>query len=258
MVLIGYLPCPKLDCFTPDARSDAAARIFHSSMGQILHPLIAAGKQGVEMVCADGKVRIVFPILAAYIADHPEQCLVVCCRQNHCPKCLCVPKRRGENIFSDPRDPLRTRTILRQKEQGGRPRPFKKEGLTPVFHPFWASLPHADIFACITPDILHQLHNGIFKTHLVNWCAEVMGHSEMDERFRCMSEHPDLRHFKNGITMVSQWTGSEVKEMEKVFMSILAGASGPDVAPDVVKAARAMLEFIYYVRSIQMSSPSFS
>lgn len=216
-------------------------------MAKILEPLVSAGKQGVEMVCADGKIRLVFPILAAYVADHPEQCLVVGCRQNFCPKCLCHPKKRGKNIFSDPRDPFRTRTILRQKEQGGRPRPFKAQGLTPVFQPFWASLPHADIFACITPDILHQLHNGIFKKHLVNWCAEFIENNEMDERFRCMSQHPDLRHFKNGITMVSQWTGSEVKEMEKVFISILVGAGRQDTAPEVVKAARALLEFIYYV-----------
>lgn len=62
-----------------------------------------------------------------------------------------------------------------------------------------------------------------------------------------MSEHADLHHFKNGITGVKQWTGSKVKEMEKVFLSILAGAGDCNAAPEVVKAARTMLEFIHYV-----------
>lgn len=65
-----------------------------------------------------------------------------------------------------------------------------------------------------------------------------------------MSDHPDLCHFKNGISAVKQWTGSEVKEMEKQFLAVLAGAGDPSKSPDVMRAARAMLTFIYYVSSV--------
>ncbi|KAF7359608.1 hypothetical protein MVEN_00684600 [Mycena venus] len=47
---------------------------------------------------------------------------------------------------------------------------------------------------------------------------------------------------KNGISSVLQWTGNEHKAMEKVFISVVAGAA-PDRA---VGAARAILDFICY------------
>jgi hypothetical protein len=43
---------------------------------------------------------------------------------------------------------------------------------------------------------------------------------------------------------VQQWTGQEHKEMEKIFVGILAGA----VPADVVKAAQAAIDFIYYAQ----------
>ena len=57
-----------------------------------------------------------------------------------------------------------------------------------------------------------------------------------------MSSYPGLRHFKKGVSTVSQWTGTEHKEMEKVFLGIVAGA----VNLKVLTVARSLLDFIYY------------
>ncbi|TFK91398.1 hypothetical protein K466DRAFT_541773 [Polyporus arcularius HHB13444] len=212
-------------------------------MKAILKPLIEAGNEGVEMVCADGAVRRVHPILAAYIADHPEQCLITGCQENFCPKCSVHSSNLGEPVYSTMKDQDSVWETIAAAARGEKPAEFKELGLR-LIDPFWKDLPHCDIFSCITPDLLHQLHKGVFKDHTVSWATQELdgGADEVDRRFKAMPSHPALRHFKKGISLVSQWTGTEYKHMEKVFLGVLTGASDPAA----VRAVRAVLDFIYY------------
>ncbi|KAG6818528.1 hypothetical protein H0H93_004273 [Arthromyces matolae] len=243
-ILVGYLPASKLECFLESTRSLAGYRLFHYCMSHILEPLIDAGRSGVEIVCADGYVRRVHPILAAYVADYPEQCLIACCMENRCPRCLVQPKDRGspvESLLRNMDDTLRT---LQEHRRGQEPPKFEKEGLRAIYRPFWHNLPHCNIFTCFTPDLLHQIHKGVFKDHFVKWCSSIMGEQEIDARFKAMADHPGLRHFKKGISFVSQWTGREHKEMEKVMMGVLVGG----VNSRVLTVGRALLDFIFYAQ----------
>ncbi|KAH9852900.1 hypothetical protein C2E23DRAFT_729774 [Lenzites betulinus] len=242
-VLLGYLPVTKLECYSEKRRALEGYRLFHLCMSKMLEPLVAAGRDGVMMTCPDGRVRRVFPILAAYIADHPEQCLVSGCQENYCPKCPIGPNGRGEPAFSALKDPARVTAILKRAAEGRKPPEFTEWGLRAVV-PFWTELPHADIFSALTPDILHQLHKGIFKDHLVSWATQAIedGSDEVDRRFKAMLKHSDLRHFNKGISLVSQWTGTEYKNMEKVFLGVVAGAGDERVT----RTVRAVLDFIYY------------
>lgn len=250
-ILIGYIPVGKFDCFTDKHRQVARYQLFHHCMSVILKSVADVPQEnGISMTCADGWTRRIWPILAAYVADYPEQCLVACCMENRCPICKVKPDARGSHQPNPARNKEETVSMLIAREDPQRAEhdphfdhKFKDLGLRPVYPPFWASLPHTDIFQSFTPDLLHQLHKGVFKDHLVKWCTALVGVMELDHRFRTMTAHPGLRHFKNGISSVSQWTGKEHKEMEKIFLSLLVSA---DVDRRVVEAVQAIVDFIYF------------
>ncbi|KAJ7586638.1 hypothetical protein C8J56DRAFT_787323 [Mycena floridula] len=245
--LIGYLPVTKLECFEKKDRAIVGYQLFHDSMTSILEPLIAAGKEGVEMTCADGWICKVFPILAAYIADYPEQCLVACCEESRCPRCIVGAKARGSPLLSTWRDPDNTLHLLSEQEAGYAPKDFISVSLRPV-QPFWENLPHCDIHLALTPDIHHQLHKGAFNDHVEKWSRVTVDSDKPDEEvdacFMAMPRHPTLWHFKKGISLVSQWTGTEYKNMEKIFLGVLAEAT--DIK--VIHVVCALLDFIGYSR----------
>ncbi|KAF8590955.1 hypothetical protein K439DRAFT_1644482 [Ramaria rubella] len=191
--------------------------------------LFEAGHKGVTMTCADGCIHCVFPLLAAYVANFPEQVLIACSQENWCPQCT-YP---GEPIFHHPQehmDSLREDPTLA----------CENAGIHPISTPFWLGLPFCDIFRCFT-DILHQLHKGVFKDHLCSWCMSLASTTKTDACFQAMPSHPSLHHFKKGISTISQWSGTEYKNMEKVFVGLISGS----IPSATLHAACGILDFIY-------------
>lgn len=245
-LLLGYLSADGLDHIENDNdRSIMLKRLFHDSMSLILEPLIVAGRDGVQMTCADGLIRRVFPILHSYVADHPEQCLVAGIKHNYCPLCEVDPREKGQLQEFTSRSYERTKDAVDKRFAGVRDPAFKKLGLRPV-RPFWLDLPHVDLGTLFPPDILHQLHKGMFQTHLLAWCKKMMTEEELDRRFQALAPFSGLRHFGNGISHLHQMSGKEQKELEKVLMVVIAGSTC--LPRQAVIAASGLLNFIYLAR----------
>ncbi|KDQ53097.1 hypothetical protein JAAARDRAFT_137388, partial [Jaapia argillacea MUCL 33604] len=233
IALLGYLPIAKLQCFAKSECSLQGYRVFHYPMKQLLQLLVVASQDRVEMGCCD-----VYPILAAYITDYPEQCLVSCCKENRCPTCIVAPDQCGELLDSLYCDPVESLKAIHESTTNSR---FADEGLREILEPFWVHLPYANVFACITPDLLHQLHKGVFKDHLFKWVSTSC-EDEMDAQFMQVPPYQGLQIFKKGISSVTQWTGNEYRQMEKVFVRIISSLHSNE--PHIIAASHAILDFI--------------
>lgn len=247
--LLCYLPVTKLDIFSDkDERKRQIDKLFHTCIKKALEPLLNAGNNGVLMLCADGYQRRVYPILASYAADFPEQCLISCCKQSYCPICKVDPADRGELLdqtkirYRAQREIL---TLLKERDQTGFSVMAEVLGVTATYVPFWEGLPYCNIFTSITPDELHQF-NGTVKDHLLKWFTHMGGSSKLDSIFKSIPSMQGLRHFHRGISHVSQWTGREVKELQRVMLGAVCGLHlKPGKSKKSYKALSAFLEYIF-------------
>ena len=245
-VLIAYLSVSKEvgKNLTQKQKSSRIQQLFHDSMRLVLEPLIKAGKEGMEVTGGDGKVRNIFPVLACYVADYPEQCLVTCTKYGACPRCL--SRKLGDRGPGPRRTQRATLAAISNASHSATSQShfqqLCKEDLISggVCRPFWDGFPFCDIHLAITPDVLHQLYQGIVK-HMVDWCSSLMDDEELDTRVRSLPPCFGLRHFKGGWSHLSQVSGKERKDMARILLACLVGK----VPPKVLVCFRALLDFIY-------------
>lgn len=58
----------------------------------------------------------------------------------------------------------------------------------------------------------------------LSWCQALMSEKALDQCYQSMPRHHNLHQFKHGISSITQWTGKEYKQMERVFMGAISGA----------------------------------
>jgi hypothetical protein len=117
----------------------------------------------------------------------------------------------------------------------------------PVFHPFWELLPLTNIFVSITPDILHQLLQGVFK-HLVVWLLDTFGPSEINARCRAIPPNHHISIFAKGISCLTCVTGKEHKNMSCILLGLVMDLPVPNrqVSPQqIIAVVHAVLNFLF-------------
>ncbi|KAH9016036.1 hypothetical protein EDB85DRAFT_1875359 [Lactarius pseudohatsudake] len=248
-ILLGYLPTTRLERINNKAaRRRALGNIFHLCMRNILAPIASYGETGIAMMSGDGIWRRCHPILAVFVGDYPEQALVTCTYFGQCPKCSVHRNNLGDYSTSPPRSYDEALESFRLAD--GDVLPFhaacREARLRPIFHPFWEALPFADIFISITPDILHQMLQGVMK-HLIAWLTSAFGPVKIDARCRSLPPNHHITTFVRGISTLSRVSGLEHKQMCKILLGLVLDLPLPSgqVTSRIIKTVRALLDFLY-------------
>ncbi|KAI5845805.1 hypothetical protein DFP73DRAFT_593977 [Morchella snyderi] len=144
-----------------------AAETLRSVLSVVLGPLLHFDRSvGILMGCSDGYERRCWPILAAWMADHVENCNLLSTKFNMGPKCKIPVNKLGEmyrqyTALEDLDNPNRDE----KRELKTLAKWFEKRGLRPLYNPFW-DLPFVQAYELHKPDMLHVVYLGILK-HLL-------------------------------------------------------------------------------------------
>ena len=194
-ILLVYLPISRLLHISNKAtRWRTQANLLHACMNFILSLLKVSGVQGIEMAGGDGIVCWGHPILACYVNDYPKQCLATSAFLGDCPECNC---------------------------------PNKELGVYPCPHALRNFNTYVDIFRSITPDILHQLHQGVVK-HLIDWLRAACDDSFINERVQWLPPNHSIRIFTKGITLLLGVSGTEHRQISSFLLGVLIDVQLPE------------------------------
>ncbi|KIJ15199.1 hypothetical protein PAXINDRAFT_77646, partial [Paxillus involutus ATCC 200175] len=249
-ILVGYLPTTKLEHVTnKSARRRTCANIFHACMRELLSPMKEAGLHGVPMRSGDGVLRRVHMLVACYIGDYPEQLLVMGVKTGECPGCDIPRGKLGSaNTTYEFRDLKNILDALALVD--GDPLQFTRActqaGIKPIYRPFWQDLPYCNIYHTITPDVLHQLYQGLIK-HLISWIKLAYCEAEIDARCKRLPPNHNICIFMKGMSGLSRVSGTEHDQMCRFLLGIVVDICLPGGASParLVCAIRGLLDFLY-------------
>ncbi|TDL14393.1 hypothetical protein BD410DRAFT_701553, partial [Rickenella mellea] len=223
--------------------------LFHLCMNIIMKPLKECSKSPMYMVDPIGDLCRVRTIYGAHMSDLPEMLVLACVSQG----CSPISMARLHKFGDYPAHPLRHGAHTLQQIAELQMRcdvtdlkalkvTCSEMGLNGVLDPFWEDWKFADPCQFLAPDALHQWHK-MFMDHVVKWGRMLLGDVELDRRLSVLQPRVGFCHFSSGITRFKQHTGREQRDLQRVFVAIMAGS--PLVNTQILRAFRAYLDFVY-------------
>ncbi|KAG1730425.1 uncharacterized protein EDB91DRAFT_1239108 [Suillus paluster] len=242
-ILLAYLPSTRLEHITNKAsHRRTMANLYHACLSRVLAPLKSVGLDGLHMASGDGTLRRCHLLFASFIGDYPEQLLATGIKFGECLKCDIDADEMGSNTAPEVLDALAT------LDEGNLSfvHACLAVGIKPIVHPFWEDLPFANIFRAITPDILHQLYQGLVK-HLLGWLSAACGAAEIDAHCRRLPLNHHICLFSKGITGLSRISGTEHAQICRFLLSIVIGIRLPNNlnGSRLLRAVQGLLDFLY-------------
>ena len=227
---IALLPiCPKrvnkIPGYSADTQEVQALQTVHDVLKHLLKPLSDAScQEGYEMVCADGKVRLCFPKLFCWLADHPENATLHGVANNRCPICTSPTDKLGD--YSETVYPNRSHTEYAQAYKNSDAASLNADGIKNINNALW-SMPNLQPPDLVRADILHNILLGVLD-HLMDWIQGFLEHHErilaFDYVWRRLPPYPGFSVPTKAYRVVSQWSGKEMRNFGKVILGAFTAA----------------------------------
>jgi len=171
ILLLALLPVPPK--FTGEsARANEAQRqtnvdTLRAVFDLVLAPLQLVAQEGTVMDCADGKTRLCFPILSAWIVDHAEHAALQGIGSMSCPKCQVPCEELGGDLWGI----YETRHYMRYREKALRYELAQAACIAEYFQRLGVKIGNnvfigldgvspADLYK---PDLFHNIYLGLSK-----------------------------------------------------------------------------------------------
>ena len=234
ILLLALLPVsPKLmgdSAPADEAQRQTNADALRAVFNLVLAPLQEVVQEGTVINCAEGKTRLCFPILSAWIADHAEYAALHGIGSKLCSKCEVPSKELGEN----PRKIYEARDYAlywekaqeQESAEAGIAEYFPQVGVKigrNVFAEPYRVNP-ADLHK---PDLLHNIYLGLFK-HMMESVEGFLKKPKRQQAFGdAWKEPPPFPEFsvpKRGYREVTQWQGKEIRNLGPCISEVLGFA----------------------------------
>jgi len=224
IVLLALLPVPTK--FTGEsARASEAQRQTNADTLQavfdiLLPPLPPVAQEGTVMDCPEGKTPLCFPMLSAWIVDHPQHAALQGIGSKSCPKCE-VPCKE---LSGDPRRIYETRDLRRYWDNALRHEPAEAAGIAEYFPRLGVKIGN-NVFIGLDrvspadqhkPDLLPNIYFGLFK-YMMEW---VEGFLKKDKRSQgyddAWKEIPSYSEFsvpQKPYREITPWQGKEMHNL---------------------------------------------
>ncbi|KAH9018763.1 hypothetical protein EDB85DRAFT_2075891 [Lactarius pseudohatsudake] len=231
----SFLPIVKFDVHS-SFQSILSARLWHACMDKAFVRCKDAAVTGYHMADPCGRSRLSFPLLAAWIADLPEQHLISAMAKSTSPLSCAVTNQFGDAFPHPPRHGQETIKLI--QDLTSRVDPWmlgvfqdkaKELNLSGVHLPFWARL------------ILHTCHKFFYDQ------PPSMPLQKSPSTCR-------LSPFRQRCHACQQMTGREHRDIQRSIVAVIAGA----VPPRFLCAIRALVDFIYQVQSPLLTESAIS
>ena len=176
------------------------------------------------MIWADKNVRLCFPKLFCWLADHRANATIHAIASNHCPVCIVLVEKRGK--YSETGYPRRSHADYITTYRESDALSLNEQGVKNINNALW-SLIELNPLDLVRADILYNILLGVW-THMIDWIQDFLEHYErinvFDYVWRRLPPYPGFCVLTKSYRVVSQQSGKEIRNFAKVILGTFAAA----------------------------------